>query len=49
MKKVGNIKLNDKVKKGGALPLFGVAVIVLLLTVAVYFACTPSELRNGPE
>lgn len=37
MKKVGNIKLNDKVKKGGALPLFGVAVIVLLLTVAVYF------------
>ena len=37
MKKVGNIKLNDKVKKGGSLPLFGVAVIVLLLTVAVYF------------
>lgn len=37
MKKVGNIKLNEKVKKGGALPLFGVAVIVLLLTVAVYF------------
>lgn len=37
MKKVGRIKLNDKVKKGGALPLLGVSVIVLLLTVAVYF------------
>lgn len=37
MKKVGTIKLNDKVKKGGVIPLLGISAIVLLLTVAVYF------------
>ncbi|WP_407384061.1 HD-GYP domain-containing protein [Ruminococcus sp.] len=37
MKKVEIGKLNDKVKKGGVLPLLGVSLIVLLLTVAVYF------------
>lgn len=37
MKKVSVNKLNDKIKKGGVLPLLGVSLIVLLLTVAVYF------------
>lgn len=37
MKKVGAVKLNEKIKKGGAIPLLGVSFIVLLLTVAVYF------------
>ena len=37
MKKIGINKLNDKVKKGGVLPLLGVSLIILLLTVAVYF------------
>ena len=37
MKKISINKLNDKVKKGGVLPLLGVSLIILSLTVAVYF------------
>ena len=37
MKNIRLKKLNDKVTKGGVLPLLGVSLIVLLLTVAVYF------------
>jgi hypothetical protein len=37
MKKIRLKKLNDKVTKGGVLPLLGVSLIILLLTVAVYF------------
>ena len=37
MKKIGIKKLNDNFTKGGVFPLLGISLIILLLTVAVYF------------
>ena len=37
MKKIGFKKMNEKFTKRGVLPLLGISLIILLLTVAVYF------------